>query len=54
MGSFASNKPLRIQTFDSKASVTVSAFSDILKSVQRWRDFKKVRSTETLVAGMAR
>ena len=32
----------------------VSAFRDDRRSVQMWRDFENTRSTETLVAGIAK
>ena len=54
IGAFTSNSPLLIHTFESSACVTVSAFSELLKSLQICLDCENVRSTETLVAGIAR
>lgn len=53
-GSFTSSNPSRIQTFDRRASDIVSALRADRRSVQICRDFEKVRSTETLVAGIAK
>jgi hypothetical protein len=53
-GGIISNSPLRIQTFVSNAIVIVLSFKELHKLVQMCRDFEKTRSTETLVAGMAR
>src|SRR5271168_281716 len=46
--------PLLIHTFDKRAFDTVSALRDPHKSKQICWDFENTRSTETLVAGMAR
>ena len=47
-----SSRPFRIQTFARSASVTVSAFKELRRSLQMCRDLEKTRSTETLVAGI--
>jgi len=52
--SFTSKSPSRIHTFDNRASEMVSAFRDDRRSVQMWHDFENTRSTETLVAGIAK
>jgi hypothetical protein len=54
VGGIISNNPLRIQTFVNKAIVIVCSFNELRRWLQMWRDFEKTRSTETLVAGMAR
>ena len=50
----SSKRLLRIQTFESKASVMVSALRELWRSEQIWRDLENTRSTETLIAGMVR
>lgn len=53
-GGTSLNRPVRIQTLVSKASWIVSASNELRKSWQMRRDLEKMRSTDTLVAGMAR
>ena len=53
-GGIISKSPLRIQTFVSRAIVIVSSFKELRRLPQMCRDLEKTRSTETLVAGMAR
>lgn len=53
-GGIISKSPLRIQTFVSRAIVIVFSFKELRRLLQMCRDIQKTRSTETLVAGMAR
>ena len=53
-GGIISNKPLRIHAFVSSAILIVFSFNELRKLPQMCRDFENTRSTETLVAGMAR